>query len=210
MYLSSNVHSKFYATRQDILNRAVDFIERILECPDHEQMESTTRGREGSRYDQLIIVAHSLGSVIAFDALNRILNRSAILEGKAACSPEQLQKIRLFVTMGSPLDKVDYFFRLRIPEREAMRRHIVEELYPLKRGPTTVIDSRGTAYAFSSLEWWNIWSPMDILSGSLDAYGDVNNCCSLKHNVLPLLAHNQYWSDPKLYTLLLDRLANQP
>lgn len=58
-------------------------------------------------YEQLIIVGHSLGSVLAYDTLNAVINRDLLLKNKN----DVVKRTRLLLTFGCPLDKTAYFFR---------------------------------------------------------------------------------------------------
>src|SRR5712691_10197022 len=60
-------------------------------------------------YDRIAVVGHSLGSVIAYDTLNALLNaeKLSLTELKIA------SRTCLLETFGSPLDKIAFFFSLQ-------------------------------------------------------------------------------------------------
>jgi hypothetical protein len=61
--------------------------------------------------ERVTIVAHSLGTSIAHDALLALTRRNrAHQAGDPIAGPVPLKKIEHFVTMGSPIDKIEYFF----------------------------------------------------------------------------------------------------
>ena len=62
---------------------------------------------------KIIIVGHSLGSVIAFDTLNRITHAANIDQEKW----RSVGKIEGLITFGSPLDKLAFSFREHTPKR---------------------------------------------------------------------------------------------
>ncbi len=94
IYTNSDVRSEHYAIRQKVLHGAVEELKLLL---------------ENEYYKQIIVVGHSLGSVIAYDALNRITHDINV---KGGISPDKAQKkIIGIVTFGSPLDKIAFFFQ---------------------------------------------------------------------------------------------------
>jgi hypothetical protein len=70
-----------------------------------------------------------------------------------------------------------------------------------------------------TLTWVNIWSRMDIISGSLDYYDDpamppdlpqhVQNIVDPKANI-PLKAHVQYWNNELLRKTLYQFVSSPP
>ncbi|MEL6822889.1 MAG: hypothetical protein AAFP70_14105, partial [Calditrichota bacterium] len=82
--------------RREILNRGTEMLKHLLQHPDCER---------------IVIVAHSLGTAIAMDSLlqvgryNRVRNPEAPIK-----APLPLERIQHFITLGSPIDKIHYFF----------------------------------------------------------------------------------------------------
>jgi pimeloyl-ACP methyl ester carboxylesterase len=58
---------------------------------------------------RLVIVAHSLGTAVAFDALRSLALRNRALGG-AGKPLVQIAKVKSLVTLGSPIDKLDCLF----------------------------------------------------------------------------------------------------
>jgi len=60
---------------------------------------------------------------------------------------EDLQRLKTFITFGSPLDKVLYFFRQQLKPYETVRAHILHELHGFRQRPDlltsddTIVDS---------------------------------------------------------------------
>lgn len=110
--------------------------------------------------ERVTVVAHSLGTSIAHDALLALERRN---QARRPIAPEEcvdLTKIRYFVTMGSPIDKIEYFF-----ESYASRSHRYKRVVEALRGdishsPFTV---RGKPY----IHWINFWDDGDPISGAL-------------------------------------------
>jgi len=119
IYVSMDENSTYFATRQIILDAATDKLRWIL---------------KRDEYDLVVVAGHSLGSVVAHNAINKL-----ILEAEREDNPQggvtwqELAKIRLLTTFGSPLDKVDYFFRTHVGQTERIRAQILADRYPFAR-----------------------------------------------------------------------------
>src|SRR6266702_4090258 len=183
VYVNADAKAKNFAARRAVLNGAVSAINRILK----------DRARA---YENVIVAGHSLGSVIAYDSLNELMNRcqtggdhdQAIYAtpdqivgdqpAGAAVHRGDLARIRGLVTFGSPLDKVHYFFREYVPENESARAQILSLLRSFRTRPS------GSDYGIYRLEpyvanqlnnvkWLNAWSKQDPVSGMLHFYAPV-------------------------------------
>lgn len=134
-------------------------------------------------------------------------NRSATLP----VTPNELAKLTTFITFGSPLNKVLYFFRTKIDIYETVRSHIIQEMHGyrqqenlLTRDPT--IHDEPTNNVSDIMRWVNFYSPMDPVSGRLSYYRSVD-----EHRHWYLVwgqCHMSYWNDRKMYREIL--LALQP
>ena len=192
-YLDMDPRSKHYETRQKIINGAVDELRALMD----------------DDYDRIIIAGHSLGSVIAYDAINRI-----ILQMNAGrMQPELAEKITGLVTFGSPLDKIAFFFREYIPEEKNIRRKILSNRYTfrtsslLKQGRG--IEDPDPFNQLPEIVWLNFWHAKDYISGKLDLYDlkavppknvnldkkDGNICITDKMSFIS--AHGCYWGASK-------------
>jgi hypothetical protein len=152
-------------------------------------------------YNDIIIVGHSLGSVVAYDVLNRLLVDHAV---NPTSTPEIASRTRLLLTFGSPLDKTAFIFAAQGFGTEA-REALTASFQPL------VTDDRVRP------RWVNIYSPWDIISGWLDYYDrkDRSNRHAVENVRDPdattlLAAHVEYWRNPKLFDTILDALAGPP
>lgn len=150
-----------------------------------------------AQYDDVLLVGHSLGSVVMYDALNRlILDRQ--LDPQA---PEIASRTRLLLTFGSPLDKTAFIFGTQGTGSEP-REALAASVQPL----LTQASVRPT--------WINIWSPWDVISGALDYYdlpqktnpNPVQNLKDPDATTL-LAAHVEYWNNPLLYKTIVQHLA---
>jgi len=154
------------------------------------------------QYDAVIIVAHSLGSVIAYDVLNQLLCEEQLgtVAGVAARTP-------LLLTYGSPLDKTAFIFSIQGTGRVG-REALATSVQPLLAFPNT------------RPRWINVWSPWDVVSGSLDFYDRPDDVAAhrpfcVDNRVDPLacvwlVAHEQYASGRLLFGILRDTIVGRP
>ncbi|HXE08357.1 MAG TPA: hypothetical protein VN612_10695 [Acidobacteriaceae bacterium] len=151
-------------------------------------------------YERVVVVGHSLGSVLAYDTLNALINTDLT-------SPNEEQRdvaarTTHLITFGSPLDKTAFLFRNQSNHvKDPLREQMAAGFQPL------ILDYKTFR---SRLEWINLWSPMDIVSGSLDYYDwkDAPGYTPVVNRVdraawVPLVAHVQYWNGGELAKTLL-------
>jgi len=214
VYVNVDAKAKNYAVRRTILNGAAAAITRIL--------KDDERG-----YQQVIVAGHSLGSVIAYDSLNELMNRcqqGGARDRAIYATPDQvlgtqpahasihradLDKIKGLVTFGSPLDKVHYFFREYVPDSQSIRSQILALLRSFR--------TRGAgrdygiyrlqpymANQLSNVMWLNAWSKDDPVSGMLHFYAPVIR----RHfdYLIPVYAHLSYWEDLRFYAFFSEPL----
>src|SRR5208282_750073 len=150
------------------------------------------------QYAKIVIAGHSLGSVLAYDTLNALINQDNV--SAAAEQRGVVQRTRALITFGSPLDKTAFIFRMQASnDQEWIREQLAASVQPL------IVSYE--QYRKPPFEWINIWSRMDIISGELNYYDDpalranrppcVQNMVDPKASV-PLYAHVQYWNNPVL------------
>lgn len=154
-------------------------------------------------YDEVFVVGHSLGSVLAYDTLNDAINRDA---HEAGWGPDSgvdayrvIDRTKLLLTFGSPLDKTAFVFRTQKPEREID----VREALAGAQQPLIV------SYAMRRARWINLWSPSDWISGSLGYYDAPQPLpgqavCNIENpgSKRPDKAHTEYWSGALLRGVL--------
>lgn len=113
------------------------------------------------RCNRVVVVSHSLGTSVAHDTLlalardNRAINAANPISG-----PVPLEKIRHFVTIASPIDKINYFFE---STRSAFHRYL--RVIDTLRGDISEAPfaKNGKPY----VHWVNFWDEADIISGPL-------------------------------------------
>jgi len=163
-------------------------------------------------YDRIAVVGHSLGSVIAYDTLNSLLNAEKL-------SPMKLKiagRTCLLETFGSPLDKIAFFFSFQGSDTFHIREQLAAAVQPL------ITDYE----EFRKFPWINIYSRNDIVSGKVELYdlpprGQTEETQALirKHGVqrlrdvdaiVPLVAHVAYWKNTAVWEQLLAAITGEP
>jgi hypothetical protein len=113
------------------------------------------------RCERVIVVAHSLGSTIAHDTLLSVLRSNRARNPQDPITgPVPLSKIEHFITLGSPVDKIEYFFESYRSPFHRYRR-VVEYL----RGDIGTEPFCRNRKPF--IHWINFWDDGDPVSGPL-------------------------------------------
>jgi hypothetical protein len=156
---------------------------------------------ECGNYRRHILVGHSLGSVIAYDSLNALLIEDRLNEGRLAVA----RRTALLLTFGSILDKTAFLFRAQ-SESTDIREALASATQPL------------ISEAATRPRWVNLYSPHDVLAGSVDYYdlpdgvpprtGEpaprrIENMRD-RHAWIPLIAHTQYWYNDLFLSTIAD------
>lgn len=154
-------------------------------------------------YEHVVVLGHSLGSVVAYDMLNALINDDLLAPTAGGAPPRDvIARTRTLVTFGSPLDKTAFVFR-----RQGGASHAVREALAAAVQPMVVRD------AWRPERWINIWSARDWISGPLEYYDPPGESRRRVCNVvdpdarIPLLAHVQYWTNPLLARCLAHAVA---
>lgn len=126
----------------------------------------------------------------------------------APIGPKELQRLTTFVTFGSPLNKVLYFFRTKTKVYETVRAHILFETHGFRQLPVLLTRDpriRDPARQISDgLRWLNVYSPMDPVSARLTFYGGIRE---RRHWYLVWgWCHTSYWHDRKFFNEVLAAL----
>lgn len=157
-------------------------------------------------YDGIVWVGHSLGSVVAYDALNTLIIDDELAE--AGQRKKVVERTRLLVTFGSPLDKIAFIFATQWTDTTTTREALAASFQPL------ILDYE----RFRRIRWVNIHSPSDIISGPLEFFDDRKK---EQHKALwvdnvpdpaastPLFAHVEYWKNRLLYERIYEGLVHE-
>ena len=149
-------------------------------------------------YDDIILVGHSLGSVVVYDTLNKLL----IDRESAGGDPQEAaSRTRLMLSFGSPLDKTAFIFATQGSGSEA-REALAASVQPLIEREEL------------RPRWVNIYSRWDIISGPLDYYdrrdrSNRNPVANIKDGKATTLlaAHVEYWRNPMIFEKIVEALA---
>jgi hypothetical protein len=194
-YVSPFKDSKFDSIRTEIQAVGLD-VARVI------------YGFDGLRgvpaYSRIVIAGHSLGSVLAYDTLNAIINLD--LTSVTPGSRKAVERTTHLMTFGSPLDKTAFLFRNQSNHiADPIREQMAAGFQPL---------IRSYQQFRAHLKWINLWSKMDIISGELNYYdvvpaGDplhVKNMPDPGANI-PFAAHVQYWDGELLGKVLYEAVG---
>lgn len=154
-------------------------------------------GAGGHRYQRVFVVGHSLGSVAAYDVVNRMLLDDALDGGRLAVR----DRLKLLLTFGSPLDKTAFLFRRQAKEDAVTREVLAAAVQPMIHDDSLR----------ERIPWLNVHSRKDIISGALEFYDDptwrddrpprVENVEDRDADV-PIKAHVQYWQNDLVFRRL--------
>jgi hypothetical protein len=146
VYTTYNEASERFATREAVVRLATDALRRPL---------------EDDGVERVVLVAHSLGSVVAWDAV-----RALALEAETAggLAWERLLKLSRVVTFGSPVDKVR-FYHFADDRNDPTFRAILEAMK---------VDTGYGRFGASGrgLAWDNFYDPADLIGGRLESPND--------------------------------------
>jgi hypothetical protein len=197
IYVAPNKLDRFNEVRQKIKQLALDSLEPLYSARAESSMAPL--------YSKVAVVGHSLGSVIAYDTLNRLLLLDGLLNNAIGVE----HRTCLLETFGSPLDKTAFFYSYQGTENFNIREQLAASVQPLIQ-----------SYAdFRRFPWINVYSRSDVICGRLKFY-DVNPPNSAvppaanpvsnvpdPDAVVPLIAHVEYWKNSTLWNELLTVLT---
>jgi hypothetical protein len=147
---------------------------------------------------RVVVIGHSLGSAIAHETLLRLgRRRTARAGGEMPLELARLEIISHFVTIGSPIDWIHYFFELH-----DSRYHRYNRIKEVLKGNTN--DPPFKLDAIEGTKWLNVWDDADPISTTLfSPRGRLPNAQSIRdiwspssHRVSPVKAHSAYFSCP--------------
>jgi len=179
------------------LDRFLDIRAKIKECVcEYARAIYAHRDEHGQLYyDQIGIIGHSLGSVIAYDTVNAMLYQ----DGLDDHIMKVVERTKVLVTFGSPLDKTAFVFSRQGKHTSATREALAASVQPL------ILDYK----KYRKMKWINIYAARDIIGNALRYYdapeGDDQPAANPIRNiedpdaVIPLLAHVEYWDTPTMF-----------
>ena len=164
-------------------------------CDDARALYAAKDADGAPYYDGVIIVGHSLGSVVAYDTLNTLLAEDATAPKEARV--DVAARTPLLLTFGSPLDKTAFVFATSAKKGSATREALASLGQPLIQ-----------AAEYRRVRWVNVHASADIISGRLDLYDDpAGNAPAVDNRpdpaaTTPLLAHNEFWENDLVWRVL--------
>jgi hypothetical protein len=156
-------------------------------------------------YKHIAVVGHSLGSVIVYDTVNRLMLDDWLSHNALNIA----ERTKAMVTFGSPLDKTAFLFTIQGSDTLHIRERLASTVQPL------ITNYR----RFRKLKWINVYSHNDIVSGKLDFYDlpgfqdKTTVPYEAVHNIIdhdasvPLIAHVSYWNNKTVWRELLKAIA---
>lgn len=153
-------------------------------------------------YSKVAVVGHSLGSVVAYDTLNKLLTLDELLNNQF----DVAGRTRILETFGSPLDKIAFFFNIQGKDTYHVREQLAASVQPLIQ----------SYQRFRRFPWVNVYSLNDIISGHLRFYDKINPSAPVPPGVenvkdpdalVPLVAHVDYWKNRTLWDRLFREIT---
>ncbi|HMA76252.1 MAG TPA: hypothetical protein VKO43_02975 [Candidatus Krumholzibacteriaceae bacterium] len=226
IYNSVDPKSSFYRIRKEILKGAVDILRYLLGLEVDNERSGTNEEEPGVNYGRVIIAGHSLGSQIAFDAVNHLTrmiscgdiegfdqngnhlnskgDAAGIFAGGANLTNIS-EKLCGLVTFGSPLDKIAFFLRQQTEDDQYLRRQMIKNRDSFKQKESVDISNvhhrLATPYKriFEDIRWYNYHDAADPISGRLDYYSGVKNIRRSYEKGSKLSTHGAYWTDREMF-----------
>lgn len=214
IYNTSDAKSKFYKIRRDILKGAVSALQLLLEPDGEMQM----------KYGKIVLAGHSLGSQVAFDAINRInvmVNGERILgynkDGYYEIGNNNIHISKVlcgFVTFGSPLDKIAFFLREHVPDEAYIRLQLLNNYHGFKQRDWTAGALNNVKFVipnpikrhFDTIKWRNYYDTKDYVSGGLDYYHPLTNVnCGFQSNFFSF-THSNYWDSKEMFSDMMKEI----
>lgn len=204
---------RFYQTRKNILDGAVKALRFLIE-----RTENSDAG-EALFYGSVVVGGHSLGSQVAYDAINRfnlLLNQGKIknyhTNGTCKIQSEKSSSIenqlRGFFTFGSPLDKIVFFLRENVSDKQYVRQQLLAHFHGFKQreynfpkktlNSSQYVEIENELVRFlDDIPWRKYFDNRDYVSGGLDYYHKLTNVdCKFGKG---LFTHSSYWESNSFY-----------
>lgn len=202
VYNEPNPRSSHQNIRREILNGCVDSLRYLV--------EPQTKGDTTKYpYEKVVVAAHSLGSEIAFDAMNRLTQQINLnhLNGYDQKGQQLFGKkeninavLDTFITFGSPLDKTAFFFREQSEKSEYIKKQILAHFHCFKETQWNSVKNEiemthQVDKVFKDITWMNYYDSYDYVSGRLDYYQGLTNInCQFKFPGRRIITHSDYWT----------------
>jgi hypothetical protein len=206
VYLGSDQLNVNFEARSQILSECSNTVSELL----GPFRDLVPEGTQELSYDRVLIAAHSLGSVIAYDVLNDLIAKHLDRRDGDAGAMAPLDHIAGLFTFGCPLNKVYYFFRARTDQKTTILNQILYALHSFRvRTPAPGGSALIPAPFSKDFRWLNAWCRLDVISGRMAFYqADENRVVS--QGFEPATAHIGYWKNPSLYRFFAELIGTSP
>ena len=201
IYVRPNKLDRFDAVRSEIKEAARSVVSALFRSY---ELKAQPGSASEFQYDKIALVGHSLGSVIAYDTLNRLMLDDWLCEGALQVA----ERTATMVTFGSPLNKTAFLFTIQGKDTLHIREQLASTVQPLIMSYPK----------FRKLKWINVYSRNDIVSGDLKFYDlpgyqddpvpdvAVQNVKD-RDAAVPIVAHVAYWKNKTVWKELLSAIA---
>lgn len=201
IYVRPNQLDRFDAVRSEVKEAARSVVSALFTSY---ELKAQPGAASEFQYDKIALVGHSLGSVIAYDTLNRLMLDDWLCGGALQVA----ERTATMVTFGSPLNKTAFLFTIQGKDTLHIRERLASTVQPLIMSYPK----------FRKLKWINVYSRNDIVSGDLKFYDlpgyqddpvpdiAVQNIKD-RDAAVPLVAHVAYWKNKTVWRELLSAIA---
>lgn len=205
-----DARSRHNRVREEILHLVTSKLVSLALLSQDPRKSRRRKGAGTPYYDEVLVAAHSLGSVIAYDAINRLAveQRSDSDGDRFRLERDAFDRIKGLFTFGSPLDKVIYFFQQTGKVRQPVRAQIISSLISMRRHSTGRPYGEFKFDDYDAIQpegfrWHNAWSWGDVLGHRLDHF-QIDRGKQFHFDYVPLIAHTLFWQDPLFYRRVVE------
>lgn len=187
--------------RAQVIEKGKDVLRHVMQKSDAPESEAPA-----DLCERVVVVSHSLGTCVAQDTILALMRDNRAAPGDQGDPIDafiRFDKLSHFITAGSPIDKVNYFFESK-RDSGFQHRRIVDHL----RGDIST--EPFTRNRKPHTHWVNFWDPADIIGGALQSPTGKDDIANQVDNLRvanmkapdPATAHNGYWQN----RLVVERL----
>jgi hypothetical protein len=156
IYTTGDQNSVYYDLHNRILQTVEATVLRVLQAEKD----------GGPLYDRVFVLAHSLGSTIAMDALLGI--RQAVAAG--ALPDHMWNRIAAFITIGTALEKTRFFFAVRKTTLSESFQQWRDDIYGRLFTRDPLVLRRAARAGEHAIFWANYWYLRDVVANRIVTY----------------------------------------
>jgi hypothetical protein len=183
VYVGRDSKSARFTAREAIRGRAVDALRAAL----------TSR----EDYADVLVLGHSLGSVVGLDALREVRRQAG-----TALPFDAFRRLSAFVTFGSPLEKTRFFFDRVSPRDPGRWTEFLRDVQQTFLVLMPAAAAGGPREVQHRIHWLNYWYFADVIANSLESYNDPRLPTLVQATRLPQpgrspWVHSAYFDDDR-------------